>query len=401
MGSNCILYQKIKHTVMKYNSQHISFFISVFFLLACQAKAQQELPSDKKASKETKALYNNLKKLTSKGFMFGHQDDLAYGVNWKYDASTGSAGRSDIKDVAGDYPAVYGWELGGLELDHTKNLDDVPFDQMQQFIKEGYARGGVITISWHMYSPFGNGISAWDTTHGTVASIIPGGMHHELYKQWLDKVAVFFEALKGAKGESIPVLFRPFHEHSGSWFWWGRNNCSISDYKSLWRFTFDYLHTQKNLHNILWVYNTGGDFKTKEEFLERYPGDDAVDLVSFDTYQSGDPKKSEGFVKNANFLLNIVEQVAAEKNKLFALGETGFESVPYEKWWTETLIKAIGDHKISYVLLWRNHGYQESTKRMHYYAPFKGQVSANDFVEFYKLNSTLFEKDIKNEKLYR
>ena len=386
---------------MKYNSQYIIVFISVFFLLACRVNAQQELPTDKKATKETVRLYNNLKKLAAKGFMFGHQDDLAYGVNWKYDASTGSAGRSDIKDVAGDYPAVYGWELGGLELDQTKNLDAVPFDQMQQFIKDGYARGGVITISWHMYSPFGKGISAWDTTNGTVASIIPGGANHELYKQWLDKVASFFGALKGSKGEMIPVLFRPFHEHSGSWFWWGRNNCSVSDYKSLWRFTFDYLHTQKNLHNILWVYNTGGDFKTKEEFLERYPGDDVVDMVSFDTYQSGDPKKNEGFIKNTNSRLNMVGQIAAEKNKLFALAETGFESVPNEKWWTETLLKAIGDNKISYVLVWRNHGYQESTKRMHYYAPFKGQLSANDFVEFYQLNSTLFEKDVKNEKLYR
>ncbi len=381
---------------MKYKSQHIIVFISVFFLLACKAKAQQELPTDKKATKETVSLYNNLKKLSSKGFMFGHQDDLAYGVNWRYEK-----GRSDIKDVAGDYPAVYGWELGGLELDQTKNLDEVPFDQMQQFIKDGYARGGVITISWHSYSPFGKGISAWDTTHGTVASIIPGGVNHELYKTWLSKVAVFFESLKGSNGEMIPVLFRPFHELTGSWFWWGKNNCSASDYKALWRFTFDYLHTQKNLHNILWVYNTGGDFKTKEEYLERYPGDDVVDIVSFDTYQSGDPKKSEGFVKNTNLLLGMVGQIAAEKNKLFALAETGFESVPNEKWWTETLLKAIGDNKISYVLVWRNHGYQESTKRMHYYGPFKGQVSANDFVEFYHLSSTLFEKDVNSEKLYR
>ncbi len=68
---------------MKYNSQHIIVFISVFFLFACKAKAQQELPTDKKATKETVSLYNNLKKLSSKGFMFGHQDDLAYGVNWR------------------------------------------------------------------------------------------------------------------------------------------------------------------------------------------------------------------------------------------------------------------------------------------------------------------------------
>src|SRR5436190_18227416 len=84
--------------------------------LSCQVIEGTGGPADKKATKETVALYNNLKKLLSKGFMFGHQDDLAYGVGWKYDASTSSAGRSDIKDVTGDYPAVYGWELGHLEI---------------------------------------------------------------------------------------------------------------------------------------------------------------------------------------------------------------------------------------------------------------------------------------------
>ncbi len=75
---------------------------------------------DRKATTETVALYNNLKKRLNKGFMFGHQDDLAYGVGWKY-----QDGRSDIKDVTGDYPAVYGWELGDLEIDKPVNLDSV------------------------------------------------------------------------------------------------------------------------------------------------------------------------------------------------------------------------------------------------------------------------------------
>src|ERR1700748_2924917 len=83
-------------------------------------------PADKKATKETIALYRNLKKLLNEGIMFGHQDDLAYGVGWKYEP-----GRSDIKDVTGDYPAVYGFELGRLEIDQPVNLDSVPFDKMK------------------------------------------------------------------------------------------------------------------------------------------------------------------------------------------------------------------------------------------------------------------------------
>ena len=77
-----------------------------------QAIQENGIPSDKNATTETIALYNNLKKLMNEGFMFGHQDDLAYGVGWKYEN-----GRSDIKDVTGDYPAVTGWELGHLEIE--------------------------------------------------------------------------------------------------------------------------------------------------------------------------------------------------------------------------------------------------------------------------------------------
>src|SRR5882762_9723108 len=93
----------------------LEYMLVSLFLFAntvVHAQAQKDLPSDKNATKETINLYNNLKKLAGKGFMFGHQDDLAYGVGWKFDASTSSAERSDIKDVTGDYPAVYGWELG-------------------------------------------------------------------------------------------------------------------------------------------------------------------------------------------------------------------------------------------------------------------------------------------------
>src|SRR5271154_2044188 len=81
------------------------------------AQSQNDLPVDKKASKETINLYHNLKKLVGRGIMFGHQDDLAYGVGWKY-----VQGKSDIRDVTGDYPALYGWELGRIELDHPVNI---------------------------------------------------------------------------------------------------------------------------------------------------------------------------------------------------------------------------------------------------------------------------------------
>lgn len=357
----------------------------------------QSLPADKNATKETINLYNNLKKLSERGFMIGHQDDLAYGVEWRYKEN-----RSDIKDVTGDYPAIYGWDLGGIEKDgNENNLDGIPFKKMKEFIKQGYSRGGVITISWHAASPIGAEKGAWDTTHGTVASILPTGTNNKLYKEWLDKIANFFSSLKGNDGEAIPVLFRPFHELTGNWFWWGKNACSEDDYKTLWRYTVYYLQQVKKVHSLLWIYSTSDNFKTKEEFLQRYPGDDVVDMLGFDAYQYDDPKKNDWFQKNVNTLLTVIGSIAKEKNKLSALSETGYEAIPYNEWWTETLLKAIGENKISYVLLWRNHGLASWNNTMHYYAPYKGQISATDFVKFYNLDKTLFEKEVGKENMYK
>lgn len=378
---------------IKQNSVILFLLITVF---SCKAVAQDELPADKNATKQTANLYRNLKKLTAKGFMFGHQDDLAYGVGWKYEK-----GKSDVKEVTGDYPAVYGWDLGNIESadNNNNNIDGVPFGKMKQFIKEGYERGGVITISWHARSPFGYPKGAWDTTHGTVASVLPGGANNELYKEWLDRVAAFFLSLKGSKGELIPILFRPYHELTGNWFWWCKNACSEDEFKTLWRFVVYYLKEVKKVHNLIYVYNVA-DFDTKEDFLQRYPGDDVVDMISFDSYQYNDPSKDDWFVKTIDKRLTIMEEIATEKNKIAAIAETGYEAIPYATWWTNVLLKAIGNHKISYVLVWRNHGYNESMKKMHYYAPYKGQASEEDFRKFYSMDNTLFEKDVSAEKLY-
>ncbi|HTE10084.1 MAG TPA: glycosyl hydrolase [Chitinophagaceae bacterium] len=364
------------------------FLIILFFSPAAFA---QDYPCDKKASPETIHLYNNLKKILSKGFMVGHQDDLAYGVNWKYEN-----GNSDIKEVTGDYPAVYGWELGHLELDSSKNLDAVPFDKMKQFIATGYARGGVITISWHFTNAL-TGKSAWDATPGTVAAILPGGVKNDLYKSWLDKLAAFMLDLKGKAGEPIPVIFRPFHELNGSWFWWGKNFCTPEELKQLYRFTVGYLRDTRQVHNLLYAFNTDR-FKDEEEYLERFPGDEWVDIIGFDIYQRG--KDNEQFIRDMDKSLSTLEKLAAEKNKIAALTEFGYGTLPDSTWWTKALLPAIGMHKISYALAWRNAG-KSPQGRYEYYVPFKGEASAPDFIKFYQNERTLFQKDVAKENLYK
>ncbi len=373
-----------------------SIILFLTLIISIYAVAQTQLPADKKATLETVRLYNNLKRLQNKGYLFGHQDDLAYGVKWKY-----VKGKSDVKDLTGDYPALYGWDLSHLELNEKVNIDTVPFENIKQYIKQAYERGSVNTLSWHGTNPL-TGKSAWDNTAGTVASILPGGQKHQLYKEDLDKIAAFLSGLKGKHGELIPIIYRPFHELSGGWFWWGNKSCSSQEFKTIFRFTLHYLRDIKHVHNLLYAYNTVDSFNTADDFLERYPGDDLIDILSFDAYAYGEASLTgPKFVKSIDTHLSIIEKLAKEKNKIAALAEVGYNNIPDANWWTNVLAKSLNGHHISYVLLWRNAGYKAADKSTEYYVPYPGDLSADNFVEFYKLPQTLFQKEASQEKLYK
>lgn len=368
-----------------------NYYTILLLLVSCNLKAQTL--TDKRASKETVALYRNLHQLSKKYTLFGHQDDLAYGVNWKY-----IPGKSDIKDVVNDYPAIYGWDIGRIELDSANNIDGVPFHKMRKYIQDGYQKGAAITLSWHFNNPLTGG-SSWDTTQNTVKSILPGGPKHQLFKSWLDKASVFIQSLKGQKNEAIPILFRPFHELTGNWFWWGKNVATPAEIKEAWQFTISYLRNEKQLHNLIIVYNTN-DFANEHEFLERYPGDEFADILSFDFYQF-DQQNRNTFIQTVRRQSALISQIAKEKHKLAALAETGFEAIPDVQWWTTTLWPAIKDYPLSYVLVWRNAGYVPSMQKMHYYGPYKGQKSANDFKKFYNNKKILFQKSTGLKKIYQ
>ncbi|MBW7839280.1 MAG: beta-mannosidase [Chitinophagaceae bacterium] len=378
-----------------------------FYLIACFLLGEWVINPvcaqliDSKATSETKALYHHLVSLSGKKIMFGHQDDLAYGVHWKYED-----GRSDIKEVINDFPAVFGWDIGGIEHWHSNNLDSVPFDRMKKFIIEAYHKGAINTISWHTDNPVTGG-NSWDTTRA-VKEILPGGKYHSLFVSWLDRVATFLNSLETRDGVKIPILFRPFHELNGGWFWWGRPYCSPEEYKDLWKFTIEYLRDVRHIHQLIYVYNTNS-FSNELEFTERYPGKELTDMLSLDIYQRAPlnaskeqlENSSRKFEKQLKENLKVVVQIAHQEHKLSALSETGFEAIPVKDWWTGVLYKTIKNFPISYVLVWRNHGFMEAKNKIHYFAPFKGQKSAGDFKKLYKKKRMLFLKATKKINLYQ
>lgn len=340
-------------------------------------------PADHKATTETKNLLKNLKKRAPNHTLFGHQDDLAYGVGWQYEE-----GRSDVLETSGSLPAVFGWDIGAIGLGKKQNLDGVPFEKMKEYMIQVLEKGGMNTVSWHTYNPITKEDS-WagtELSNPTVSQIIPGGEYHQAYVGMLEKVAGFFLSLTNSEGVPVPVVFRPFHENNGSWFWWGAKHCTPVEYQELFQFTVDYLRNVKKVHNLLYAYSPDRQFEDEEDYLERYPGDRFVDIIGTDNYW--DFREDGEGLEAVSKKLEIVTLLAEKKSKVAAFTETGLESVPDSAWWTGKLLPAITnpDYKINitWVLVWRN--FSES----HHYAPYPGHPSVADFQAFKKSDEMIF-----------
>ena len=331
---------------------------------------------------EAEQMLATLKALPEQGvFMFGHHDDPMYGIGWNGDAQ-----RSDVKSVCGDWPAVMSFDLGHLELGNDNNLDGVPFDRIRQESVAQYMRGGMVSFSWHADNPL-TGKDAWDVSDSTVVrSVLPGGKNHDKFIVWLDRVADFFNSIKTQDGVKVPVLFRPWHEHTGSWFWWGQALCTDEEYDALWQMTYKRMR-EKGADQLLWAYSPGIEPKDSAEYMRRWPGDGIVDVIGVDAYQHED---RQAYINSLDRLLRIMTDVSKAHGKAMAVTETGYESIPDSVWWTKTLMPVIGKYPISYVLVWRN----AHNKSGHFYAPYPGHASEADFKVFYNDKRTLFAGDM-------
>jgi len=350
-------------------------------LIACSPSKKGLEPTSEQVSPRER-LIENLRATPQKGIMFGHHDDTVYGIGWEFDE-----GGSDVQKVCGDYPAVISFDLGEIELGGDKSLDKVPFEKIRKEIINQYNRGGLASLSWHPRNPKTGG-DAWDVSdHAVVKSILPEGENYEKFQSWLGKVNDFILSLKTSDGTKIPVLFRPWHEHTGSWFWWGQNLCTTDEYKALWRMTADYLNAHGAADQIVYAYSTGTEPRDQASYLERYPGHDLIDVLGFDAYQRED---KDFFLKSMDTSLSVIDSIGKANHKIIAITETGYEGVPDSTWWTGTLLPAMEKYPVAYVLVWRN----AREKVTHFFGPYPGQASAEEFKKFFENPKTLFASDI-------
>jgi len=338
---------------------------------------------DANATAETVALFYNLKMLSKTNFAVGQQD--AFNGFYK-----NIGGVSDIKKTTGNDPSLLGSDFIFITDKNNNGQASNWFYQQEANtiaqVKQAYNSGMINIFAWHLREPYKEAAfyaSEMTATEKANAfkSILPGGENHNWYKLKLDKVADVFSNLKGNNGELIPVIFRPFHEFDGSWFWWGANFCTPDEFKTAFKFTVDYLKVTKGIHNVLYSFGPDNSYDTQDKYLSRYPGDAYVDVLGIDNYWDLRSGAGQAGSNLANTKLKVVSDLAKAKVKIAAMTETGFQVTPtippVAGWFSNYLYNALTANgvEIGFVMFWNNGG-------DNYYVPAPTSPNAADFIEF-------------------
>ena len=387
---------------------------------------------DEKADQATRNTYAYLRSV-------GESEDVIYGHQNDYFDKAGSPAltSSDTKDVTGSYAGVFG--IDGLSLvgdeysaarynkTHKDKIKENGAGNVKAAAKisnEAIKNGSIVTLSAHMpnfaqvkknpkykkgdksYTKYiFNGYTVGSTTKDPANNILPGGSCNKQYTAYLDMIADYAKQVDGS------ILFRPFHENTGSWFWWGAAFCDEETYKNIYRYTVSYLKDTKKVHNMLYVYSPGSEPATVAEFEQRYPGDAYVDMVGFDMY---DRTHDQDWLNSLTKQVKLADRFAKKHNKLFALTETGVsnDTQPGEnqtallkkdnpsKDWYRKVMQIVSDSSASYFLLWANFAKTDG-----YYSPYvdqknkdgslRGHEFLDDFLKFYNDPRSLFASDQK------
>ena len=186
------------------------------------------------------------------------------------------------------------------------------------------------------------------------------------------------------KGRPIPVIFRPLHEHTQTWNWWGRSATTDEEFIAFWRFIVSYLRDTKGIHNVIYAISPQMDavYKdTEERLLFRWPGDEWVDFLGMDCYHG---RNRAAFESNVKAIVGL----SAKLGKPVGVTETGLENNHTSDYWTHDVLPALKGRHCSMVVAWRN----ESTR--HAFGPYPSDASAADFKLFFQDPWTLFEQDL-------
>lgn len=218
------------------------------------------------ASEETRRLYSYLCDIYGEKILSGQYCDT--GMNGKE--------FQIIKGATGETPAVLGLDFG----DYTPSrVENGAKGRATELAIQFWENGGIVTFCWHWNAPSPYLIKEWwsgfykESTNIDLAKIMNGEdpEGYDLLMQDIDAIA---KELLILEENGVPILWRPLHEASGGWFWWGA--AGPEAYKQLYILLYDKLTNEYGLDNLIWVWN-GQD-------AEWYPGDEYVDIIGEDLY---------------------------------------------------------------------------------------------------------------------
>ena len=218
-----------------------------------------------------------------------------------------------VHNFTGEYPALFGQDFGFSE---ANSLDGINFRQrvIDNAIKWNN-KGMIITLMWHAVPPtmdepvtFKEGIQSKLTDEEWKQLITDGSELNQRWKSQVDVIAFYLKQLQDA---GVPVIWRPYHEMNGKWFWWGGRE-GTDGYQALYKMLYDRLVNFHKINNLLWVFN-GNEINPPnvETYNRFFPGLEYVDILATDVYHN-------------NFQLKDYQSLLKLANgKPIALGEVG------------------------------------------------------------------------------
>jgi len=275
--------------------------VGCLLLLGLDGFSQPFQPVNKNASPEARSILRYLYEIDGKYILSGQH-------NYNNDLNRFS---DSAKAISGKYPAVWGCDF---IWNGSKDNGQAIVDEAIKKWKEGY----LITLMWHEGRPTDDPPYGWkESIQGKLTDaqwtelITPGS---SLNKRWLiqiDSIAFYLKELRDAH---VPVLWRPYHEMNGVWFWWG-NKKGENGIARLWKMMYDRFTNYHKLDNLLWVWGANGIRDLPEDqayaYKDFYPGANYVDVLGADIYHFDYEQK------DYDELLDLAQ------GKIIALTETG------------------------------------------------------------------------------
>ncbi|MGQ4650638.1 glycosyl hydrolase [Lyngbya aestuarii] len=239
-------------------------------LLLCQQLQGREKPANYHASREARALL---------GYLYGISSTRI--ISGQHNNPNKNFYTNQVFEITGKYPGLWGNDYRyGSWVRYRQKMTNEAIAQ--------WKKGSLVTIMYHATRPMDSSTDGWGSVQGELSTaeweelVTPGTPLHKRWLSQIDQVAFYLKQLRDAK---VPVLWRPYHEMNGGWFWWGKKT-GENGYKKLWKLMYKRYVNYHKLNNLIWVWNPNAPRDDADPYELYYPGDKYVDVLAADVYNN-------------------------------------------------------------------------------------------------------------------